>query len=173
VIDTVGGEQTYLFYGFVTSVEEDDKTPLQALSLLLRDKIIFDIREKQGMAYRMGAGINIIGDKALFNINLGTRPENVDKLLPQLPKFFTTEYAGTYSDEELTKSVNMYLGRMMFRRLSSINQAYYLAHSYYFEGDIYADEEILDRLKEVKLEDVNRVAEKYLKVINPVEVIVH
>jgi len=173
VEDTVGGEQAYLFYGYVTSIEEDDKAPLQALSLILRDKIIFDVREKQGMAYRMSAGINIINKKALFNINLGTRSDNVDKLVPQFPLFFTTEYAGIFSEEELTKSVNMYLGRMMFRRLSSINQAYYLAHSYYFEGDIYADEEILNRLKEVKLEDVKRVAEKYLKVINPVEVIVH
>lgn len=172
VEDTVGGEQAYLFYGYITSVEEDDKAPLQALSLLLRDKIIFDIREKQGMAYRMGAGINIIDDKALFNINLGTRPENVDKLVPQFSNFFTTEYADIFTEEELTKSINMYLGRMMFRRLSSINQAYYLAHSYYFDGDIYADEEALNKLKEVKIDDVNRVAEKYLKVTNPVKVIV-
>jgi len=172
VEDTVGGEQAYLFYGYVTSVEEDDKAPMHALSLLLRDKIIFDIREKQGVAYRMSAGINIIDDKALFNINLGTRPENVDKLVPQFPNFFTTEYAGTFTEEELTKSVNMYLGRMMFRRLSSINQAYYLAHSYYFDGDIYADEEALNKLKEVKVDDVKRVAEKYLNVTNPVKVIV-
>ena len=66
----------------------------------------------------------------------------------------------------------MYLGRMMFRRLSSINQAYYLAHSYYFDGDIYADGEMLDALKKVTLNDVKRVAEKYLQVSNPVEVIV-
>jgi predicted Zn-dependent peptidase len=172
VEDTVGGEQAYLFYGYITSVEEEDKAALKALSLLLGDKIIFDIREKQGMAYRMGAGINIIDDKALFNINLGTRPENVDKLVPQFPNFLTTEYASSFTEEELVKSVNMYLGRMMFRRLSSINQAYYLAHSYYFDGDIYADEETLNKLKEVKIEDVKRVAEKYLNVTNPIKVIV-
>jgi predicted Zn-dependent peptidase len=66
----------------------------------------------------------------------------------------------------------MYLGRMMFRRLSSINQAYYLGHSYYFDGDIYSDEDALNKLKEVKIDDVKRVAEKYLSVSNPVEVIV-
>ena len=170
--DTVGGEQAYLFYGYTNSVKEEEIAALQALSLLLRDKIIFDVREKQGMAYRMSAGINIINDKALFNISLGTRPENVDKLVPQIPNFFTTEYAGTFTEEELTKSVNMYLGRMMFRRLSSINQAYYLAHSYYFDGDFYADEEALSKLKEVKVDDVKQVAEKYLNVTNPVKVII-
>ena len=170
--DSVGGEQVYLFYGYMKSVEEGDEAALKALSLLLRDKIIFDIREKQGMAYRMGAGINILDDKALFSINLGTRPENVDKLVPQFPDFLTTEYASTFTEDELTKSVNMYLGRMMFRRLSSINQAYYLAHSYYFDGDIYADEEALNKLKEVKIDDVKYVAGKYLNVSNPVEVII-
>jgi len=172
VEDTVSGEQAYLFYGYITSIEDNDKAALKALSLLLGDKIIFDIREKQGMAYRMGAGINIIDDKALFNINLGTRPENVDKLVPQFPNFLTTVYASTFTEEDLIKSVNMFLGRMMFRRLSSINQAYYLAHSCYFDGDIYEDEEALNKLKEIKMEDVKRVAEKYLNVSNPVQVIV-
>ena len=67
----------------------------------------------------------------------------------------------------------MYLGKMMFRRLSSINQAYYLAHSYYFDGDITTDKSNLDALKSVELNDVKRVAQKYLKVENPVEIIIH
>ncbi|GBD86243.1 putative zinc protease AlbF [bacterium BMS3Abin03] len=172
VEDTVGGEQSYLFYGFITQVDEYDKPALKALSLLLGDKIIFDIREKQGLAYRMSAGINVIKDKALFYINMGTRPENVDNLIPQFPQFFTKEYAKSFNADELIKRVNMYLGRMMFRRLSSINQAYYLAHSYYFDGDIYADEESLAELKEVTIDDVKNVADKYLKVTYPVKVVI-
>lgn len=170
--DTVGGEQAYLFYGFIKEIDKNDEAALNALSLLMRDKIVFDIREKQGMAYRMSAGIHIIENKALFSINMGTRPENVDKLTPQFPKFFTKEYADSFTEEELTKRVNMYLGRMMFRRLSSINQAYYLGYSYYFDNDIYADEDALNKLKQVTIDDVRRVTDKYLSIQNPVEVIV-
>jgi zinc protease len=172
MIDTVGGEQAYLFYGFISPFEKADEPALQALSLMLGNKIVFDIREKQGMAYRMSAGIKFSKDKALYYINMGTRPENVDKLIPQFPGLLTVDYTNSFTEDELIKSVNMYLGRMMFRRLSSINQAYYLAHSYYFEGDINADRELLDALKNVTLDDVNRVAEKYLHVENPVKVIV-
>jgi predicted Zn-dependent peptidase len=171
-VDSVGGEQSYLFYGYTKQIEKNDAPAVKALSLLLADKIIFDIREKQGMAYRMSAGVNVIEDIALFYINMGTRPENVDKLKPQFPGFFNKEYASSFTEDELTKRVNMYLGRMMFRRLSSINQAYYLGHSYYFDGDIYSDEDALNKLKEVRIEDVMRVTEKYLIVTNPVEVIV-
>ncbi|MCW8996419.1 MAG: insulinase family protein [Psychromonas sp.] len=170
--DSLGSEQAYLFYGYILPVEKQDKISLHALSLLLSDKIIFDVREKQGMAYRMSAGINIIGDKALFSINMGTRPENVEKLIPQFPGFFTTDYTKSFNEEDLEKSINMYLGKMMFRRLSSINQAYYLGHSYYFDGDINADREELNEMKKVTFDDVKRVADKYLHVSNPVKVII-
>ncbi|MCB9248580.1 MAG: insulinase family protein [Ignavibacteriales bacterium] len=144
-----GGEQSYLYYGYQKNIDKNDEAALQVLSLLFSDKIVFDIREKQGMAYRMSAGIDVVNNKAMFNINMGTRPENIDKLIPQLSNFFTKEYLGTISEDEVTKSVNMYLGRMMFRRLSSINQAYYLGYSKYFNNDIFYDSKSLDELKKL------------------------
>ena len=67
----------------------------------------------------------------------------------------------------------MYLGRMMFRRLSSINQGFYLGKSLYFEGDLNYDQKELDALKAVTFDDVKRVSETYLKVENPVSVMVY
>ncbi len=167
-----GGAQSYLFWGFMKEVDPADKPALTALSLILSNKIVFDIREKQGMAYRMRAGISIKEDKALFSINFGTRPENVDVLTPQFPAFFTMDMLADVDEATLEKSVNMYLGRMMFRRLSSINQAYYLGHSQYFDGDMNADAQFLDGLKSVTLKDVKQVAKKYMDRTNPISIIV-
>lgn len=167
-----GGNRSYLFWGFNTSIEEKDKPALQALSLILSEKIVFDIREKQGMAYHMRAGINIIDDRALFYINQGTRPQNVDKLLKQYPKFFKKSILNDITTASLQKSINMYLGRMMFRRLSSINQAYYLGYSYYFHQDINYDKTFLEDLQNVSINDVMYVADKYLNVNNPVTVVI-
>jgi len=168
----VGGKRSYLYWGFTKKIDTADKPALKALSLILSDLIVFDIREKQGMAYRMSAGINLIEDKASFYINMGTRPQNVDILLPQFPGFFKMKMLDSTTEDDLEKSVNMYLGRMMFRRLSSINQAYYLAHSLYFHGDITYDKKFLDKLKNVKLKDVKQAAKKYMKIKNPVTVVV-
>ncbi len=66
--------------------------------------------------------------------------KNVEILTPQFAGLFNPEFADNKTDDDIEKTVNMYLGKMMFRRLSSINQAYYLAHSYYFDGDITSDE---------------------------------
>jgi zinc protease len=168
----LGGERAYLFWGFTTQVDPKDAPALKALSLMLADNIIFDIREKQGMAYHMSAGINVNDDKALFYISQGTRPQNVDTLVSQYPRFFNIAAVDTLTQEELKKSVNMYLGRMMFRRLSSINKAYYLAYSVYFHNDFNYDKQFLDELKNVKLSDVEEVAKKYMHINNRVLVIV-
>ncbi|NOG43690.1 MAG: insulinase family protein [Calditrichaeota bacterium] len=170
--EKMDGQRSYLFWGFTKEIDPADKAAMTALSLVLSDKIVFDIREKQGMAYRIKAGIEIKGDKALFNINQGTRPQNVDVLLPQYPGFFEMEKLDGLTENDVQKSINMYLGRMMFRRLSSVNQAYYLATSLYFNNDMNYDATFLDQLKNTKLKDVMAVAKKYMKVENPVQVIV-
>ena len=167
-----GGSRSYLFWGFARQIDPTDKPALKALSLILSDKIVFDIREKQGMAYHMSAGIELKGNRALFYINQGTRPQNVDKLLPQYPRFFALDVLKDVTESDLQKSVNMYLGRMMFRRLSSINQAYYLGTSYYFHDDIGYDEQFLNDLKKVRLSEVLQAAKKYMQVQNPVQIVI-
>jgi predicted Zn-dependent peptidase len=166
------GERSFLFWGYVRNIEDSDKPALEALGLLLSDHIVFEIREKQGRAYRMKAGIDIVGSRALFYINLGTRPENIDAILEQTEAFFNKETVELFNDFKLQKSLNMYLGRMMFRRLSSINKGYYLGHSEYFHQNIMYDSEFLSKLKTVTLSEIKKVAEKYLQPINPVTVIV-
>jgi len=170
--ETVDGEQSYLYWGFTKNIDQEDKPALKALSLILSDKIIFDIREKQGLAYRMSAGIKTTKDKSIFYINMGTRPQNVDKLLPQFQEFFNPKMVESINDKELEKAINMYLGRMLFRRLSSINQGYYLAHSLYFNNDINYDSNFHNSLKNIKVDDVKKVADKYLKIENPVSVVI-
>jgi len=166
-----GGERSHLFWGFVKEIAPGDKAAVKALSLVLRDKIVFDVREVQGMAYGMSAGVNIVDDKGLFYIRLGTRPQNADPLIPQFPGYFQVSMVSELTEADVQKAVNMYLGRMMFRRLSSINQAYYLGHSQYFEGNMNADDSFLDGLKAVTITDVQRVAAKYLQAENPVQIV--
>ena len=166
------GKRSYLYWGFTKQIDPADEPTINALSLILSDKIVFDIREKQGMAYRMSAGIEQIKDRAAFYINMGTRPQNVDVLLPQLPGFFSKKMLDSVTETDLEKSINMYLGRMMFRRLSSINRAFYLANSLYFNGDITSDKIFFEKLKKVKLPDVKLAAKKYMEIENPVTVIV-
>ena len=167
-----GGERSYLFWGFIKDIEPGDEAAIKALGLILSDKISFDVREKQGMAYRMTATATVRGSKALFYISLGTRPQNADVLIPQFPTLMSSKTLGKLSETDVQKTINMYLGRMMFRRLSSINQAYYLGTSLFFENDMTHDQAELEALKNVTLKDVNRVAKKYLRTDQPISIVV-
>jgi len=167
-----GGEQSQTFYGFVKTIDKSDEAALTILSLILSDDISFNIREKQGLAYRMSSGIKIVNDKALFYVNVPTQPKNVEKLLPQFAGLFNPEFVVAKTESDIEKTVNMYLGKMMFRRLSSINQAYYLAQSYYYNGKITSDDESLADIKNVKLDDVKGVANKYMTIENPIEILI-
>jgi len=161
-----------LFFGFEKNVSKSDIPALKALSLLLADKIVFNIREKQGLAYGMNAGVDVKNNIAMFYIKMATRPANVNKLIPQFPNFFKKTFSNSITKDNLTRVVNMYLGRMMFRRLSSINQAYYLGDSYYFFNNINQDSDFFNKLKHVKLNDVKKAAKKYLGAKNYIELIV-
>ncbi len=167
-----GGERSYLYWGFIKEVEDGDKAAIKALGLILSDKITFDVREKQGLAYRMTATASVREDKAVFYMSLGTRPQNAEVLLPQFPTLMSKQTLGTLTEEDVQKTINMYLGRMMFRRLSSINQAYYLGTSLFFENDMNHDQAFLEALSKVTLKDVNRVADRYLKAENPISIVV-
>ncbi|MFZ4619194.1 MAG: M16 family metallopeptidase [Bacteroidota bacterium] len=167
-----GGERSYLFWGFSKKIDPADAPALQALSLILNDQIVFDIREKQGLAYNISAGIEVNNDKALFYINQGSRPKNVDTLVAQYPRFFKSTVLDSLTAEQLEKSVNQYLGRMVFRHLSSINKAFYLGSSLYLNNDSETVPKFLSALRKVTLDDVRTVAKKYLTVSNPVSIIV-
>ncbi len=167
-----GGERSYLFWGFVKDIDSGDEAALKALGLILSDKILFNVRETQGLAYRMTATVNVRNKKALFYMSLGTRPQNTDVLLPQFPSLMSKKTLGELSEKDVQKTINMYLGRMMFRRLSSINQAYYLGTSLFFEHDMNHDQAFLDALKAVTLADITRMADKYLSPENTISIIV-
>ncbi len=168
----VNGKRAYLYYGFQKNIEKNERAALKALSLILSDKIVFDIREKQGLAYGMSAGVEVRGNKAMFYIEMGTRPENTDKLIAQFPEKFDEDYLGEITETELKKRINHYLGKMLFRRLSSINQGFYLGRSYYYYGDFNRAEKELDALKKVSVAEVRKVAEKYLNPKNEIFIIV-
>jgi predicted Zn-dependent peptidase len=169
---SIGGEQTWLFYGYTREISPEDIPALTVLSLLLNDAIVFDIREKRGLAYRMGAGIRINAGRALFYIDQASKPENRAELQRLYPTFFSRDFLGEITQDRVQRAVNQHLGRMQFRRLSSINQGFYLGRSQYLHGDYRRDEEALAALAAVTAADVESAAERYLQAENVQQIVV-
>jgi len=166
------GQRAYLFGGFTQAVLAEEKPALTALSLLISEQINFQIREKKGMAYGISSGIEILGNQALFYLRLGTRPENIETLSKIWPGFFRPDVLKDVDKAAFEKAINKYLGRMSFRRLSSINQGFYLGKSLYQESDPFYFEKLLERIAQLDLSAVQKTAAKYLSPENSSELIV-
>ena len=157
---------------FTQAVLAEEKPALTALSLLISEQINFQIREKKGMAYGISSGIEILGNQALFYLRLGTRPENIETLSKIWPGFFRPDVLKDVDKAAFEKAINKYLGRMSFRRLSSINQGFYLGKSLYQESDPFYFEKLLERIAQLDLSAVQKTAAKYLSPENSSELIV-
>jgi predicted Zn-dependent peptidase len=160
--DDQGREQAYLSLGYLFDSEPEDRAALAVAGAMLSDRLSFELREERGLAYSMGASIGPWGGRMMLAIGMGTRPDNVDEALEGLKQgvrdFVETEPGAT----EVRKAANALRGRLLMRRMSRVNQAYYAALERMEKRPPGDDRAQIDALLEVTPADVHRVAREYL-----------
>lgn len=137
-----GKKQSYIYYGYLIPYEKDKMYSLIAANSIISDKLAFQLREKEGLAYSLGSSIEFYRHNALFTFTIGTSPENISKAVEGIGRELKDLENYRPTDEELLKTVRMYIGRLKMRTLSRINQAYYAGIGLFF----YRDSEYLDNL---------------------------
>ncbi|MHA2620415.1 MAG: M16 family metallopeptidase [bacterium JZ-2024 1] len=127
----------------------------QASSLVLSDIVQEELREKRGLAYSVGAGIEWGPAFSLLRISLTTSSENtitavkaVQEVLSGLGRRHIPD------DATLTKVVNEYWGRHLRYHQSAINQAYFLGFAKYLTGNAEWDLSHIQLLREVSGDEV-------------------
>ena len=153
----VGGEQAFVYMGYITEINPDDGYALQLLGSIISNRIAMDLRETRGLAYSVGAWISADDDRAEIGSYMGTRSENLEEVLPVLRHNITDFDAGGITESELEIALQAVLGRQQMRLLSSIGQAYNLGAGE-MDGDFRRSLEIFDRYKAVTLEQVRSVS---------------
>ncbi|MBD3383243.1 MAG: hypothetical protein GF404_13775 [candidate division Zixibacteria bacterium] len=155
-------EQVYIYLGCPTiSIGHPDYPALKVATDILSSRMSLELRESQGLAYSVGAGVASTPDFGWFLATMGTGRDNIEiareGILSEIDKMKT----GPVNTEELLKAQNSIWGSSLTRQLSRINQAYYLTW-YEFMGVGYDYQDIyMEAIKQVTIEDVQRVAEKY------------
>ncbi len=156
-----GEQQSYLYAGYLTQMDTDDLTALSVANSILSDRLAFQLRERQGLAYRVGSTVKLYGNAVLFYSFIGTRPENIDKaeegILKEIASFADSELA----EKELEKTINSMIGRHAMRRVPGINRAYFMGLAE-FQGLGYThDLGFVDRMKGINKDQIKKVAKKY------------
>ena len=127
ITQKMGKGQSYLKIGFlIDGVDARDRAPLEVMNAVLSARMAFELRERKGWAYSLGTTVNFADDFGYLIASIGTRPQNLtaarEGIIAEIRRM-KSEPPGT---QEIERIKNKLLGRFSMRRLSRINQAYFM-----------------------------------------------
>ncbi|MCD6218381.1 insulinase family protein [bacterium] len=156
-----GGPQSYIIFGYpVNNVPEKDRIPLRALGSIVSKEVAFELRERQGLAYSVGASFNLDDSDGYFYLAMGTGPENIDKAKKGIRDVLGMCKSMEISQRDMELAVNSKTAQMFRYRAKRMNQAYYMGLNLYNGKDIEYDP--IDEWYDATLDDILRVRDKYL-----------
>jgi zinc protease len=158
-------EQVTLYLGgLLPEATSDDAVPISVATSILSERLYSNLREREGLAYSVGAGDEFGQKFGWYYCAMGTAAENYDRavrgILLEIEKL---QFDGPLA-VELNRARNSIWGRLMSAKLSAINQAYYLAVDRFLGRPVPYDPDLLDDLGAVGREDVRRVMSRYFSV---------
>ncbi|MEW6410880.1 MAG: pitrilysin family protein [Candidatus Zixiibacteriota bacterium] len=157
-------QQIYLYMGCVLpEVGSPDAAAIDVATTILNNRLYLNLREKQGLAYTVGAASSFDRNFGWFYTVMGTGSENyqtaIDGIILQIDKL---SLDGPMTDEVIAAR-NQLWGSLMRAKLSSINQAYYLGVDNFLGRGLRYDSELIASLARIDIAAVRRVASKYFR----------
>jgi len=159
--------QAQVLFGYVApALTHPDYPAVKVLSALLgggmSGRLFAELRDRQGLAYVVGAAYPSRRDPGYFMIHMGTAPGNVVQAEEGIGREVERVRTEPASDQEVRRAKAYLLGALALDRRTNARQAWYLA---FFEvegvGHDFLDRYVA-RVEAVTPADVRRVAHTYL-----------
>ena len=159
-------EQAFIVLGHLTCPTGDADEPAvevatNILGTGMSSRLFVELRDKQGLAYSVGASATFLKNQGYFLAHIGTAPKNVEKasegLWAQIDRL-RTEPVG---EEELQRAKNYIAGQYLRSHERNMQQASYLGYWFVTGREPDFDARYLDGINAVTSRDVMRVANKY------------
>jgi len=163
-------EQVYIYLGNIIPGLTSDSAPAIRLAVeILSTRLKLNLREKQGLAYSVGAGVRFLENFGWFTCAMGTGHENFevarDGILAEIDKLKNEPI----EQAELDKARNSLWGSMLMRNMSCINQAYNMAYYEFVNAGFDYDRGYKERLDKITVENVQQAARQFLDTDNYVQ----
>lgn len=160
-------KQAYMYIGNATcGATSADAVALRVATDILSTRLGQNLREKQGLAYRVGAGVSLDRDFGWFSAAMGTGVENYERAKNGIVNEIDSIRNFEVSAEELERAVNSLWGAQLTARLSRINQAFYMAVNQFLVGRYDVEDDLIATMKALAPADIKRAAQKYFDTKN-------
>ncbi len=159
-------EQSHFIVGFPGVAKSDpDRYTLSMLALILggsmSSRMFTEIREKRGLAYSVRTSSENYLDTGAFETYAGVDNSRASEAIAAVITEYEKARDGV-SASELQRAKEYIYGRVLISLEDSSEAANMYAISEILTGEIISPEEAISRYQAVSLDDVKRVAQKYI-----------
>ena len=139
-----------------------DKTLLYSAILGggLSSRMFIELREKLGLAYSAGAGLNIFKNCGFLAMYIATSPEKVKTALTGMKLILKDLAEDGISNDELQKVKNKEKSNIIFHQDNKLNIACTNARSFSIFGKIKSLKQRIKRFDKITVEDINKIAKE-------------
>lgn len=160
-------EQVYIYLGgILPGADHPDAIAIKVAAEVLSSRLRLNLREREGLAYSVGAGVAFDPEFGWFICSIGTGAQNFetarDGILVEIEKLKSEGL----TSKELETAKNSLWGRTLTRRLSRINQAYYMGVNEYLGLGYDYEKVFVPAMRALTVEDIKSAADKYFDTDN-------
>ena len=149
---------------------DPDRYPLAILNNVLgrgmSSRLFKEVRERRGLAYSVGSGVSRHIDTGTMSISMGVTPENLREAITVTLGELRRLVDEPVPEEELTKARDYSAGSFRLGLESSMSLGQRAGESLLLLGEIEPVDEVVEQLKTVSAEDVQRVAARLFRADN-------
>jgi predicted Zn-dependent peptidase len=121
------------------------------------------VREERGLAYSVGAAGSAFSDVGVFNVYAGTSPDQLDEVLDLSLHELREAVRKPVSEEELRIAKDQAISSILLGLESSSARAGTLARQEIIHGRRISPDEVIAKIREITLEQLQEVAHNYFK----------
>jgi predicted Zn-dependent peptidase len=156
-------EQVHLCLGGrAPNLASEDRLACALLNTLLggnmSSRLFQEIREKRGLAYSVYSFLSAYMDTGVLGVYLGTDPRWINEALATVQREIGRILEGDIAESEMDRMREHLTGSILLGSESVDTRMMRLAKNEYVFGRYVSYDELIDRLNQVKIEDVIRVA---------------
>lgn len=152
----------------VPTIYSKDYAPIMVMNTMLgscglSSRLFLELRDKKGLAYVVRSSYEVYDKAALFNVYIATEPKNIKTCLEGFKVELDKIKNIPVSETELENAKNNLIGKRQFFTETNLQQSSLMA--FYEDKGLGADfeEKLIKMVKEVTVEDIQRVANECIK----------
>jgi predicted Zn-dependent peptidase len=147
----------------VPSLDDPDYAAIRVAHYILRDRVFEEVRTKRNLSYAPAAGISFRRDNYGYLYVSAVEPDTtVRVMLAEVRKM----QDGEVTEKELADQIKVQITRYLMSQQTTGSQSEELGRWELLGGGWEGAENLVDRVRQVTVDDITRVCQKYIQNID-------